>query len=273
MQCKKHGQRVGMQRQITHPIFIGWLGLIGLLGLVVLTMPSPGHAQPGQFGSGSEAYDDFSPGPPDWRGSPDHPGPREPRRPRGRSGQPGRSGPGGPPPGRFIEKQAKRLGLDDKTRSSIRAIADTSHAKGKEIRKSLRQAHREMRNLLQQDAPNETNVLQQAEKIGMLQIEEQQNRLGAMLQIRALLTLEQRQEIIQLRKEDRPHRRKRGRRRGRPGQAFRACRENMTQLCPDAEPGRSSLQCLSDHWDALSEECHALFERGRGRGARRDSGE
>jgi hypothetical protein len=85
-----------------------------------------------------------------------------------------------------------------------------------------------------------------------------------MLQIRALLTPEQRQEITQLRKEDGPHRRGPGRGRGRGRrhrQAFRACQSNVTQLCPDAAPGRSSIQCLSDNWDALSAECHAFFER------------
>ena len=260
MQRNKDQQRVTMYKQVTRTIFIGWLGLIGLLGLIELNMPSPSYAQPGRFGDGPGPHD-FSPGPPDHAGHAGHARPRGPRGPRGV---------GGPPPGRFIERQAERLGLDEETRSSIRAIADTSHAKGKEIRKSLRQAHREMRELLQQDSPNEANVLQQAENIGTLQVKEQQNRLQAMLQIRVLLTPAQRQEIIQLRQEDRPHRRRRGRRRGkRRGQPFRVCREDITQLCPDAEPGRSSIQCLTDNWDALSEECHAFFERGSERGSRR----
>jgi protein CpxP len=268
MQRNEAQHRVTMHRQATRTIFIGWLGLLGLLGLIELHVPSPSHAQPGRFGDGPGPHG-FSPGPPnqqDRRGPPDH---AEYARPRGRRG-PG--GPGGPPPGRFIERQAERLGLDEETRSSIRTIADTSHAKGKEIRKSLRLAHREMRQLLQQDIPNEASVLQQAAKIGTLQGEEQQNRLQAMLQIRALLTPEQRQEIIQLRKENRPHRRRRGRgrRRGRP---FRACQENIAQICPDVEPGRSAIQCLTDNWDTLSEECHAFFERGSERGSRRRGGD
>ena len=263
MQRNESQQRVTMQRQATRTIFIGWLGLIGLLGLVELNMPSPSHAQPGRFGDSPGPYD-FPPGPPDRRVPPDRPGHAAHARP------PGQRGPGGPPPGRFIERQAERLGLDAKTRSSIRAIADISHVKGKEIRKSLHQAYQEMRDLLQHDAPNETSVLQQAEKIGTLEIREQQNRLQAMLQIRALLTPEQRQKIMTLRKEDRPHRRGRGRgRRKRRRQPFRACQENITQLCPDVEPGHSSLQCLTDNWDTLSEECHAFFERGAERGSRR----
>ena len=246
MRRDAHQQGVTMRRQVTLTILIGWFLLLGLIGL---NMPSPGHAQPGRFGEGPGAYD-FRP---DRLNQPDRP---EHYRP------PGQHGPGGRLSGRFIERQAERLGLDEKTRSSIRAIADTSHAKGKEIRKSLHQAHREMRELLQRDTPAEEAVLQQAEKIGTLEIEAQQNRLQAMLQIRALLTPEQRQEIIQLRKEDHPHGWRRGRRRGRRrGQAFRACQENAAQLCPDAAPGRSSIQCLNDNWDALSDECHAFFER------------
>ena len=253
-----------MRKQMTLIILLGGLVLLSL------SMPSPSRAQPGRFGDGPGPHG-FPPSPPDHLDRPDQLGPPGHARPLGRHGYKrgprGQRGPGGPPSRRFIERHAERLGIDEDTQSSIRAIVDGSHTTGREIRQSLDQAEQEMRGLLQQETPDKDAVLHQAEKIGMLRIKEQQNRLQAMLQIRALLTPEQRQAINQLRKDDRPHRRRRGRRR-RHGQLFRACQENVAQLCPDAEPGRSSIQCLTDNWDALSDECHAFFERGSERGSR-----
>lgn len=174
----------------------------------------------------------------------------------------------GPPPGRFIEKQAERLGLDEQTRQRIRQIVEESRTHGQTIRESLHQAHTDMRQLLEQDMPDETAVLQQAEKIGNLHIEKQKNRLRAMLQIRALLTPEQRQALTKLRREDRPPRRSR---RGKGRRRFAACREEIATHCPDAEPGRASLQCMLDNWEALAEDCQSFFDRlqRRGRGPRR----
>lgn len=253
MQRGEEQSSVTIRRQVTYTIFIGWLGLIGLLGPIELWVPSLSHAEPGQFGAGRGLYD-FSPGPPA------HADRDEYARPRGRSR------PGGPPTGRFVERHAERLGLDEDTQSSIAAITDTSHANGKNIHQSLRRAHQKMRELLQQDTPNEASVLRQAQKIGILQIEEQKNRLQAMLQIRALLTPEQRQTIIQFRKENRPRRQSRGRARRKQ---FNTCRENVARLCPNAESGHSSIQCLANNWDALSHECHTFFERRAERGSRR----
>ena len=86
--------------------------------------------------------------------------------------------------GALLNDTLSVLGIDEDTQSSIRAIVDGSHTTGREIRQSLDQAEQEMRGLLQQETPDKDAVLHQAEKIGMLRIKEQQNRLQAMLQIR-----------------------------------------------------------------------------------------
>jgi hypothetical protein len=105
--------------------------------------------------------------------------------------------------------------------------------------------------------------MKQAEAIGELELEERKNRLRATLRIRALLTPEQREELVQIRKEER------GRRISR---RMGACRDDVSRICPDAQPGRASVQCLSEHWDALSKECQSAFEdkprRGFGRRGR-----
>ena len=174
------------------------------------------------------------------------------------SGQPGRSPHAGPRAGRFIEKHAEQLGIDETTRSAIHHIVEDARIRGREIRASLDQARAEMRSLLSQDSPDDAAVMRQTEKIGALRLEGRKNRLRAMLQIRALLSPEQRQALTALRAQERPHRRGR----------FGACRADIAELCPQAEPGQPSLQCLSDNWSALSTGCQAVFERGRHRDRR-----
>jgi hypothetical protein len=105
--------------------------------------------------------------------------------------------------------------------------------------------------------------MKQAEAIGELELEERKNRLRATLRIRALLTPEQREELVRIREEEG------GRRMSR---RMGACRDDVTRICPDAQPGHASVQCLSEHWDALSKECQSAFEekprRGFGRRGR-----
>ena len=175
--------------------------------------------------------------------------------------QPGRSRHAGPPAARFIEKHAEQLGIDETTRQAIQGLVEEARTRGRETRASLKQARTDMRELLEQDSPDEAAIMQHAERLGALRTEVRKNRLRAMLQIRALLTPEQRQALTALRKEKRPGHRRRGR--------FGACRANLAELCPEAEPGQASLQCLSDNWAALSPGCQAVFERGRHRDKRR----
>jgi Spy/CpxP family protein refolding chaperone len=117
---------------------------------------------------------------------------------------------GRPPFDRILERHAERLKLDEATREKIRAIGVETQTEARPIRDQLRESRDEMRRLLGQDIPDEAVVMRQAERIGSLETEMQKQRLRAMLRIRALLTPEQRQELVKI------HEERRGRRRGRP---------------------------------------------------------
>jgi Spy/CpxP family protein refolding chaperone len=114
---------------------------------------------------------------------------------------PGRPGPGGPGPEHLIEENADRLGIDDDTRDAIRKIAEASRERSDALSERLHAAHEEMRHLLDADEPDEDAVMAQAEAIGALHVDKHKNRLRALLEIRALLTPEQRQELVKLREE------------------------------------------------------------------------
>jgi Spy/CpxP family protein refolding chaperone len=171
-------------------------------------------------------------------------------------------GPGpGPHPERFVEEHAARLGLDAETIEALRATVDASRERGEALHRELRVAHRAMRDLLSSESPDESFVMEQAETIGRLEVEERKNRLAAMILIRSLLTPEQRAELQRIREEKGP----------RGPRPLRACLENVRRICPDAGPGRDTVQCMGEHWDELSPECRSVFEGGppgRGRKGR-----
>src|SRR5215468_142374 len=141
-------------------------------------------------------------------------------------------------PDRFIAEYAERLGLDQGTLAAIRTIVEASRAQGETLRAELRQAQAKMRALLSHEAPTEAAVMQQADTIGSLELAVRKQRLQVMLQIRALLTPAQRQELIRL--QETWHTRRRP-------DIVPACQAESTDFCPDAAPGRPHLECLYEH--------------------------
>ncbi len=130
---------------------------------------------------------------------------------------PGRGGPPGPPPmDRVLERHADRLGLDADTRDEIRRIAAESRDASEPIHDRLRALHDEMRELLGAQTPDEARVMEQAERIGEAEVALQKHRLRATLRIRALLTPEQRAELVEIHGERKRQGRSPRDHRGRP---------------------------------------------------------
>ena len=172
-------------------------------------------------------------------------------------------GPKGPhgdrSPARMIDEHADELGLDDETRQAIRVIVDESRGDSEAFHRQLRAAHDDLRDLLAQDAPDESAVMQQAETIGAVETEMHKHRLGTLLEVRALLTPEQREKLTQIRDDFRGKRRRAD---------SEACDAEVESLCPEAGDHRARMQCLREHRDEVSEDCRASLRRG----PRRDRG-
>jgi Spy/CpxP family protein refolding chaperone len=170
---------------------------------------------------------------------------------------------GGPPPGRgpdrFIEEHAAELGLDDETLEAIEQIVDESREQGRELSEELRGMHREMRDLLSQDTPDESAVMQQADAIGKAETELHKHRLGALIRIRALLTAEQREELSRIREETRGQWRER---------LVDSCGADIDALCPGADDPWSRRGCARAHWDELSSGCQDAIEAARAKARR-----
>jgi Spy/CpxP family protein refolding chaperone len=112
---------------------------------------------------------------------------------------------------RPLERHAERLKLDAATRERIRSIGAEAQREAEPMHERLREARDEMRRLLGQASPDEASVMQQAERLGTLETEMKKQRLRTMLRIRALLTPEQRQELVKIHEERRGRQRQRWR--------------------------------------------------------------
>jgi len=105
----------------------------------------------------------------------------------------------GPPPlGDVLERHADELGLDAYTRAKIRDIAETSREEEQPLATQLRALHAAMHQLLQSDAPKLDDVMHQADEIGAQETQLRKHQLRTLLEIRALLTPEQRQKLVQI---------------------------------------------------------------------------
>jgi Spy/CpxP family protein refolding chaperone len=132
------------------------------------------------------------------------PGPEAP--PDG--GPPGMGRRGPPPIEDVMERHAAELGLDDATRASIKEIAARARAVEQPLDARLQGLHEEMRKLLDADSPKLDDVMQWADRIGAAETELRKQRLRTMLEVRTLLSPEQRQKLVKIFEE------RKGRRQG-----------------------------------------------------------
>ena len=122
-------------------------------------------------------------------------------------------GPHGPPPiERVLERHADELGLDADTRVAIREIATKARQDERPASERLRALHEQLRKLLGGDSPKLDDVMQWADRIGAAETQLKKSRLRTMLEIRTLLTPEQRQKLVEIFEE------RRGRRKGFEGE-------------------------------------------------------
>lgn len=126
--------------------------------------------------------------------------------------------PGGAPPGASRGQQSsenrlegivERIGLDEKTLAAVDGVLDASRTRGRTLRRDLREAHEVLRGLLDAATPDETAIFAQVDRISGLQGEMEKNRLGTLIRVRALLSPDARERLLEAMKKERPPRRRR----------------------------------------------------------------
>jgi hypothetical protein len=146
--------------------------------------------------------------------------------------------------------------LGERTASEIRGIFEASYPRARELRGELRAARRRMRQLLAQESPDRSAVLEQVERVGQLQTALHKHRVATLLEVRSRLTPEQRAQLMQ---------RRRARRGGGPGPLRRVCAEDVARYCASAAPGLELRRCLrSQEPESLSQGCRERLARPRG---------
>ncbi len=158
------------------------------------------------------------------------------------------------PPGKFIEKNAERLGLGPESAGEIRATFEESYAKSEEMHGQLREAKRELHDLLAEDLPDRDQVMKQVERIGELEMKAEKHKLGTVLDARAMLTEEQRAELVEIRREKREE---------HFAPLREACAQDFDRLCPDLEPGHERFRCIRENSEELSDSCREAMHAKR----------
>ena len=172
-------------------------------------------------------------------------------------------GPHGRGPGFGIERHAERLGLDEARLADIRAVSDEFRPAKLELHERMKEARRTLHDLLNQELPDEGAVMAQADRISALQGEQLRLRLAMTLQVRSMLSSEQRAELVQIFEERAEAREER--RAERRALVEAACAPELESLCAGAEPGPERGMCLRQSDEQLSTGCRAALESRRGR--------
>src|SRR5262245_31357339 len=103
----------------------------------------------------------------------------------------------GPGKGFFLQRQLEKLELPAETRTQVDAVFAESRTRQEALHQQIRAAHESMRSLLDQESVDETAVLAQADTIGSLMTEARKDDLKTLIQVRSLLTPEQRAALDQ----------------------------------------------------------------------------
>jgi protein CpxP len=115
----------------------------------------------------------------------------------------------GLPEVRLAERNAEKLELDEKTLAAVKELAAEVTAREEKLGEKLKEERLKMRDLLDQELPEEAALLKQAGVVNGLLSDAQKYQLQTTLRLRALLTPEQRKEFMEIRKTARPPRRQR----------------------------------------------------------------
>ena len=127
----------------------------------------------------------------------------------------------------------EKVGLNDKQIDAIQKLRYKADRARIDIEYQLKKEGLYLQELMDGDKPDKTKVLSQIDKLGTLNTQVKKNRIGLMLDIRALMTPQQWAKMEQLHREHRTmHRHRRIRRRaGHRGPGV------PMDMEPDAPPG------------------------------------
>jgi Spy/CpxP family protein refolding chaperone len=103
--------------------------------------------------------------------------------------------------GFLVERMAKALNLSDAQAKDMKAIQDNAFKQSLEIRKNLELKQYELRNLMAEEKPDRAKIAAKIDEISGLRGEMMKTRVMTRLDVKALLTDEQKAKLSDLIKE------------------------------------------------------------------------
>lgn len=121
----------------------------------------------------------------------------------------------GPLPHELLRQHADRLKLTEDVLNEIEAIVSRVEESQRVLRRDIKKLKIDVRYEMEQDSPNRDKIMSLIRESGELKIKQHQTRTSVLLDIRALLTPEQRRQVQELMRERRHQ--MRGGKKGRRG--------------------------------------------------------
>lgn len=100
-----------------------------------------------------------------------------------------------------LTREAGRLGLDEAALARIRAVAAAARPERDARERALRDERQALRALLHADAPDRDAVMRQLERVGAAETALEKERMATLLEIRQLLSPDQRVELVKIFRE------------------------------------------------------------------------
>jgi len=115
-----------------------------------------------------------------------------------KGGKHSKRGPGGMLTPRNIDRVAAKLKLDEATVTQLKERVYSAEKEGIDLKAQLERARLELRRALDSNDPDRAAVMRQIDEVGSLHTAIRKHKTGLMLDLRGMLTVEQRQELRQL---------------------------------------------------------------------------
>ncbi len=111
------------------------------------------------------------------------------------------STPGGYAEGRLMKKNAKEIGLSEATVAKIDAAIEAGKAEEEKLREQGRTAIGELNEILAKNLPSEKELMAASGKAGEIASKSRVLKMKSVLEIRSLLTPEQLEKFMEIRKK------------------------------------------------------------------------
>lgn len=132
----------------------------------------------------------------------------------GFQGRRGPRGPGGPAQGEMFivnvltrPEVAEKLGLSEEQITALSELEEETREEEIEFHEQLRTLHQDLRDLLEADQPNRSEIMKQIEALGEVRTEHQKFEVDRRLNVREILTDEQEEMVRTFIEHRRDHRR------------------------------------------------------------------